>query len=213
MELCNGADAIKNFEKLARAKNLDLLTKSPMDGKCQATFLHSTVGTPLVPKDLHYVARVGMKNGMVMEVDPTSLFLLTAANHKPYLVDLMKLPSAAEFGNLKPKTNGDKKKFKCFCVLTSALAHMIQKNDMTYVNIMVAIAEYLKLSIPQPAAAEEAAAPPETEDEIVLEMAKPYEDILYFLWACHHLEKEVKVPTIVVLQDDAILCWEETTRA
>ena len=52
-ELCNGADAITNFEKLARAKNLALLTKSPMGGKCQATFLHSTVGNPLVPKDLH----------------------------------------------------------------------------------------------------------------------------------------------------------------
>ena len=54
---------------------------------------------------------------------------------------------------------------------------MIHKTDITYTNIMVAIVEHLKLSIAQPAAIEEAAAPPETEDEILLEMAKPYEGI------------------------------------
>ena len=82
---------------------------------------------------------------------------------------------------------------------------MIQKTGMTYANIIVVIVEHLKLSIPQPAATEEAAAPPETGDEILLEMAKPCEGILYFFWACHHLEKEVKVPTMVILQDDDTL--------
>ena len=108
-KLYDGADAIANFEKLAKAKNLVLLTKASMGRKCQAIFLHSTVGIPLVYKDLHYVARVGMKNGMGMEVDPISLFLSTAVKHKPDLLDLIKVSSAAEFSNLKAKKNGDKK--------------------------------------------------------------------------------------------------------
>ena len=212
-QLCDSADAVANFDKLSKAKNLVMLTKAPMGGKCQATFLHSTVGTPLVPKDLHYVARVGMKNGMGMEVDPASIFLSTAGKYKPDLLEMMKISSAAEFGNLKANTNENKKKFKSFCVLTPILAHTIQKTDMTYANIMVAVVEHLKLSIPQPTAADAAAAPQETEDEILLKMAEPYESILYFLWSCQHLEKEIKVPTMVALQDDDTLKWDETTRA
>ena len=118
-KLCDGTDAVANFDKLAKAKNLVMLTKAPMGGKCQATFLHSTVGIPLIPKDLHYVARVGMKNGTGMEVDPASIFLSTAGKYKPDLLELMKISSAAEFGNLKANTNENKKKFKCFCVLTT----------------------------------------------------------------------------------------------
>lgn len=121
-----------------------------------------------------------MKNGMGMEIDPTSLFISTAAKHKLDILDLMKGSSAAESGNLKANTNVNKKKCKCFCVLTPVLAHEIYKTDMTYSNIMVAMVVHLKLSIPQPAATDVAAMPPKTEDEILLEMAKPYEGILYF---------------------------------
>ena len=212
-KLYDGTDAVANFDKLVKAKNLVMLTKAPMGGKCQVTFLHSTVGIPLVPKDLHYVARVGMKNGMGVEVDPASIFLSTAGKYKPDILEMMKVSSEAEFGNLKANTNVTKRKFNCFCVLTPVLAHAIQKTDMTYANIMVAVVEHLKLNIPQPAAAGATAAPQETEDEILLKMAEPYESILYFLWSCQHLEKDIKVPTMVALQDDDTLKWDETTRA
>lgn len=87
-----------------------------------------------------------------METEPKSIFLVTAAKHQPDLVDLMKLSSKAEFGNLKSNDSTTKKKFKCLYVLTPTLAQAIQKTDMTYAAIIITIVQHVKLSIPTPAA-------------------------------------------------------------
>ena len=55
-DVCNQTDATANFEKLTSSKNLVLLTKAPMGNKWQAIFFHSTVGIPIIPDDLYYVA-------------------------------------------------------------------------------------------------------------------------------------------------------------
>ena len=52
---------------------------------------------------------------------------------------------------------------------------------------------------------------PRTGDELLLKMATPYDYILYFLWACHHLDKDVKTPTMITLQDEMTLYWERKT--
>ena len=39
----------------------------------------------------------------------------------------------------------------------------------------------------------------DTEDEILIKMGKPYTQVLLLLWALHHLEAEVKPPTIATL--------------
>ena len=111
---------------------------------------------------------------------PASFFLSIAWKYKPDLLDLMKVSLEAEFSNLKVNTNVAKKKFNCFCVLTPVLVHAIQKTNMTYANIMVAVVEHLKLNIPQSTAAGVTAAPQETKDEILLKIAEPYESILIF---------------------------------
>ena len=53
---------------------------------------------------------------------------------------------------------------------------------------------------------------PETEDELLVKMATPFDAVLYFLWSCHHLEKDIKVPVMMNLQDDDTLQWEKSTR-
>ena len=51
---------------------------------------------------------------------------------------------------------------------------------------------------------------PETEDDLLLKLATPFDSILYFLWGCHHLKKDIKVPVMMNLQDDDTLQWEKT---
>ena len=83
----------RNFKSLSETNNLVLLTKAQMGGKVQASFYHSTVGLPITPELCHHTARIGMNTGTGMEVDATSLFQVSAAIHKPDLVDMMKIKS------------------------------------------------------------------------------------------------------------------------
>ena len=108
----NAPKVKNNFKDLSKAKNLVLLTKALMGGKCQATFFHSTVGIPIIPDDLKYVSRVGMKLGTSMELEPKSLFQTTSAKYKPDLADLMKVANKANLGKVEanedtPKKNKD----------------------------------------------------------------------------------------------------------
>ena len=218
-DICSSPESITNFEKLTSSKNIILLTKAPMGGKCQATFWHSTIGIPIIPDDLHYVARVGMKTGTGVEIDAESLFHSTALKTKPDLLDLMKVASPAEFTALKANKHAAKKTFQCFAVLTPSLAQAIQHTDMTYAAIFMAIVKQIKIDAnpapppPDEETKEDEAAPePETEDDLLLAMAAPYDSLLYFLWACLNLKKETKAPNMVTLQDDVTIAWEETTR-
>ena len=89
-DLCKAADGKKNFEALTGHKNLVLLTKPAMGAKCQASFYHSSVGCPILPDEMHHCARIGLKTGTGMEVEPQSLFQHTDAIRKPSLLSMMK---------------------------------------------------------------------------------------------------------------------------
>ena len=217
-EICtNESVAMKNFEELTKCKNINLLTKAPMGAKCQATFYHSTVCIPIIPDSLHYVARVGLKTGTGVELDPETLFTSTAMKTKPDLVSLTKISSKTEFEDLKADGRATKRKFQSYAVLTPALAKAIQETDMSYFAIFKEIIEHIKIGAtpaPPPIPSEQAdpAPEPETEDELLLKLATPFESVLYFLWSCHHLGKDIKVPVMMNLQDDDTLQWEKSTR-
>ena len=120
--LADPGSAETKFEKLARSKNLVLLTKAPIGKKCVATFYHSVVGCPITPEDLHFVAKSGMETGAGVEMEPQSIFVRTAAKFVPSVVDLMKVASITAVDDLKAPRTGQKKKVRNFAVLTPALA-------------------------------------------------------------------------------------------
>ena len=78
-----GMDAIVIYERLARSKNIVLVTKAPFGTKLQATFYHSIVGIPILPDDLHYVLRSGMTLGNPLKTQPKSVFGATSNRHAP----------------------------------------------------------------------------------------------------------------------------------
>ena len=82
-DLCTGASAAEKFDKLSNSKNIVLLSRAPIGKKLQATFFHSVIGIPILPDDLHFVARSGMKHGTGVELDPDSLLSKTAAIRVP----------------------------------------------------------------------------------------------------------------------------------
>ena len=45
----------------------------------------------------------------------------------------------------------------------------------------------------------------DTADEVLANMGKPYTQVLLFLWALHHIEAEIKAPTIATLQDNGTI--------
>ena len=98
-----------------------LLSRSPLGKKCQATFFHSTVGVPITPDDLHYVARVGMEHGAGVELQPDSLFTLTMDQHVPGLAEMMKVKSVSDVENLKAPTSVES------VVRPSGKRHSLQK--------------------------------------------------------------------------------------
>ena len=115
-----------------------------MGNKCQATFYRSTVGIPIIPDDLYYVARVGMKTRTVMELQPATLFKLTSAKFKPHLVEMMKVNSPVGFGALKADKHAPKKS-SSFSIITPALAKVIQQTNMIYADIFVDIIKNIQL--------------------------------------------------------------------
>ena len=227
-DICNETESIANFEKLTSCKNIVLLTKTSTGAKCQAPFWYSTVGIQIIPDDLHYVARVGLKTGTCVELQPMTLFTSTSSKKKPDLVSMTKLSSKVGFEAIKADGKATKRKFKCFTVLPPALAKSIQSTDMTYSAIFIEVVKQIKIGAtpetpeftPNTASASSASTtaptpaptPPGTENELLLKMATPFDSFLYFLWACHHLDKDVKVPIIVNLQDDVTLEWERATQ-
>ena len=94
VKLCIGQkDGIAKFKKLVENKNIVLLTKSPIRRKLQATSHHSVVGVPLIPEDVHHVARSGMAFGTGVELSPETLFHTLVAKYAPSLLNLMKVAS------------------------------------------------------------------------------------------------------------------------
>ena len=112
--LCTGATPIEKFHKLVGNKNLVLLTRAQLGEKLQATFCHSVVGIPIIPDQLHYVARSGMQLGVGIEVEPTSLFEQTPAKKAPTVLSMMKVTSTADIAALTPTTAGRGSKIDCF---------------------------------------------------------------------------------------------------
>ena len=64
------------------------------------TFFHSVVDLPILPDDLHFVARLAPK-GTGIEMDPKSNLIQTAAMHTPSLGDMMKVENEEGIGNLQ----------------------------------------------------------------------------------------------------------------
>lgn len=63
------------------------------------------------------------------------------------------------------------------------MAKAMQQTDMTYANICVVVVNAIKLAAnpTPPAAGENPAHVEETEDELLLKMAAPYDSLIYFL--------------------------------
>ena len=69
-EIGVGNDAVAIFKRLAKSKNLVLITKAQFDAKVQASFYHSVVVIPILPDDLHYFLRSVIKQGSPIEANP-----------------------------------------------------------------------------------------------------------------------------------------------
>ena len=112
MKICKGNLSAKSkYEKLANNKNIVLLSRSAIGKKCQTTFFHSIVGIPILPDDIHYVARAGMNIGSGIEIDPDSFFEETGLIHAPTILDLLKVTTVAEFKALPAATVGTAKRY------------------------------------------------------------------------------------------------------
>ena len=76
-----------------------------MGAKVQSSFFYSTIGLPILPEDLHHVARVGVSSGVGMEVNRESLLSTTEAKHGPSLADIMKVKMPEDITNLTVDEN------------------------------------------------------------------------------------------------------------
>ena len=212
-KLCGGPNSnTSKFEKLVTNKNLVMLTKAALGKKCQATFLHSVVGISMIPDSVHYVARTGMKFGLGVELHPDSLFHQTTARYVPTLLELMKVSKEEEYVNLRANEAGQKKKVNCYAILTPALAEAAQGTDMSPAKLLIAMVDQIRAKADAPDVASTATAADPTDD-ILKKMGASYESTLQFLWACHHLDVDMIVPTTSTLQDQATVDWEEGTRS
>ena len=110
-----------------------------------SNIFHSTVGIPIIPDELKYVSRVGMKMRTGMELDPKSLFQATTSKYKPYLADLMNVSGKSDLDKVNTNKAAAKNKFKYVRVLTPTLARIIQGTNMIYENIMIKVVKYIKL--------------------------------------------------------------------
>ena len=179
-----------------------------------------------MPDLIHHTAKVGMQNGIGMEIDVTSFFKSTKACYRPDLLTMMKVQDEADFINLQANTTGRKRKIKCHAILTPSLASALQETDMTPKAAFVKTIAHIKSRV-IPATDQEtnhtqgealatedetAAAPTaHTTDEILIELGTHFEGILHFLWACHHTPGEVGCPNIAPLQDPETLEWDRST--
>ena len=57
-EILSNNSAATHFEILCVHKNLVLLSKAQMGAKIQTSFYYLTIGIPIIPEDVHHVARL-----------------------------------------------------------------------------------------------------------------------------------------------------------
>ena len=175
LKICGSSEPKVNFKNLSESKNIALLTRAPIGEKLQFSFHHTVVGLPILPDDLHYVARLG-DSGCGTEFDPKSLFRTTTAIHVPNLIDMMKVKSIEELKNLEPNTNATKKKIKTFAVLTPALTGALLNSDMSPQDMFVKTVDQVNSQI-IPSTQDE----PDM-DELLKKEGKIYEQLLRTLW-------------------------------
>ena len=214
IKLCKGTSSAKSkFEKLANNKNIVLLFRSAIGKKCQTTFFHSIVGVPILPDDVHYVARAGMHVGSGIEIDPESFFKETSAIHAPTILDLLKVKAAAEFESLPAATTGNARKVNCYATLTPALAEAFQSSNMKTGDLFVKAVEMIKINVTVPPATPPGtdATPTETADQILTRIGTPYKPVLDVLWDVHHEPDKMSSPTMSSLQDADTIEWEAST--
>ena len=116
-----------------------------MGGEYQATFLHSTVGIPIILEDLHYVARVGMKTGTGVEVQPNAMSVFASTRFTPDLVKMMKVISSQEFVALAGDKSAPNNFFKCITIITPALSlhKLFDETNMPYATIFMEIVKQI----------------------------------------------------------------------
>ena len=210
MKLCGSSNAIQNFDDVSKYKNIVLITKAPLGAKLQLSFYHSVVGIGILPDKLHYVARIGYRTGVGVEMDPKSTFRMTGAVHIPKTVDMMRILTDAEFKSLAGDTVKQKRKLRTYAVLTPAIARVIEESDKTPGGALLAVVSFIKATMPVPAAVSgtPGTQPPtvtETEEEILKRIGNLFEPILCFLWAAHHHADVVTAPVTAPLQDEDTL--------
>ena len=137
-DLCKEGSAVEKFEKLAKSKNIALLTKT--------TFYHSVVGVPIKSEDHSYVGMSG-KFGRGLEMDPSSIFKSTKAVHVPTLVDLMRVSTVEKFKALSPSGRGQKEKNDSYATLVPHLTETIHRTDMSTGEVYILIVEGVKATM------------------------------------------------------------------
>ena len=144
-EICSVTTALTNFESLCKFKNLVLLTRASMGNKVQSTFLHYAVGLSILPDDLQYVARIGMKVDTGVEVESDSLFWWMAATHIPDIVDLTNADTEEKFESVSANKNKAKKKICSFALLAPALAQVIHNSEISPAVVFNTVLNYIKV--------------------------------------------------------------------
>ena len=124
-EIIIDTSATTNFKKLCVHNNLVLLTTAQLGAKIQTSFYHLTIYIPIIPEDVHHVARVGLSTGSGMGVEPSSLFVKTESKHHPSMVDMMKVAIVEELTALAVDTTKAKRKCHYYALVTPLLAEAI----------------------------------------------------------------------------------------
>ena len=179
----------------------------------------------------HHIAKVGIQNGIGVEFDVNSLFKSTKACHRPDLLTMMKAQDEVDFINLKANTTGNKRKIKCYTILTPSLVSALQETDMTLTPKVVFIQTIAHIkaktnpttaqatphaqgeSLPTSQTEEETTATltEPTTDKILMDLVTHFEGILHFLWDCHHTPGEVGSSNMAPLQHPETIEWNINT--
>ena len=238
-DVINPAKALESYRTLTLSKNLVLLSRAAIGKKAQATFYHSTVGVPILPDELRFVARSNLATGTGIEVDPETLFQTTPAIHVPSRLSMMNVSTIDEFKNLTADTTKAKKKVRSFALLTPHLAEAVQSSDMTPGGIFLAVLESIKTHYKgndtdaTPTAGSSTTSTstrsrtsregnrnsrsPSNDgtsdaDHLLSSMSKPFGQVLLHLWASHHVSNVMPKAASSPLTDEETIAWEKSTR-
>jgi len=152
-----------------------------------------------------------------MSVEPESLIQTSAAVHKPDIVDMLNIADSQSSRNLSGNVDKAKRRIKFFALLTPSLAQAVQVSNMTAEDVLLKVVKRIKAIIPagkaptnngNKEAMEEA---PQNDDTILKNTETPYEQVLLFLWTCHHLPAEMKHPNMAALQNGEAIDWDLAT--